>query len=132
MDQLRQALGLNGQRIICAAGGGGKTSLLFRLAEEYRSEGNKVLLATTTKMALPEEYGALDRTAEEIIAQMDRDGFVVAGTTWEGIKMSELPPKIYRQVSERADIVLLEVDGSKRLPMKMPREGEPRRTKRAL
>ena len=125
MDQLRQALGLNGQRIICAAGGGGKTSLLFRLAEEYRSEGNKVLLATTTKMALPEEYGALDRTAEEIIAQMDRDGFVVAGTTWEGIKMSELPPEIYRQVSERADIVLLEVDGSKRLPMKMPREGEP-------
>ncbi len=125
MEQLRKALGLKEEKIICAVGGGGKTSLLFRLGEEYRREGKRVLLTTTTKMALPEKYGALDRTGKEIIQQLDRDGFVVAGTTWEGIKMSELPLEIYRQVSAEADVVLIEADGSKRLPLKMPREGEP-------
>lgn len=42
MDQLRQALGLNGQRIICAAGGGGKPACCFVWRKNYRSEGNKV------------------------------------------------------------------------------------------
>ena len=52
-------------RCICAVGAGGKTSLLYELAEEYRQEGQRVLLTTTTKMYLPENDGVLDGTAEE-------------------------------------------------------------------
>ena len=53
-------------RCICAVGAGGKTSLLYELAEEYRQEGKRVLLTTTTKMYLPEKDGVLDGTAKEI------------------------------------------------------------------
>ncbi len=61
-SNLIQALGIpDSVRCICAVGAGGKTSLLHRLAEEYRARGRKVLLTTTTKMYLPKEYAALDR-----------------------------------------------------------------------
>lgn len=69
-------------RCICAVGAGGKTSLLYELAEEYRQEGKRVLLTTTTKMYLSEKDGVLDGTAEEIKEKLERDGFAVAGSVF--------------------------------------------------
>ena len=81
-DRLLPALGIPEYvRCICAAGAGGKTGLLGRLAAEYRDMGKHVLLTTTTKMYLPEAYGALDCSAGEILDRLDRDGFVIAGST---------------------------------------------------
>ncbi len=113
-------------RCICAVGAGGKTSLLYRLAEEYRAMGKQVLLVTTTKMYLPREYAVLDGSAREILEQLERDGFAVAGTTvCGGEKMGPLSGDILRQVVPQAEIVLAEADGSRRLPLKTPGPGEP-------
>ena len=72
-DRLLPALGIPEYvRCICAAGAGGKTGLLGRLAAEYRDMGKHVLLTTTTKMYLPEAYGALDCSAGEILDRLDR------------------------------------------------------------
>ena len=40
-------------RCICAVGAGGKTSLLYELAEEYRQEGKRVLLTTARHENVP-------------------------------------------------------------------------------
>lgn len=112
-------------RCICAVGAGGKTGLLYGLAESYRSAGRKTLLITTTKMYQPAAGGMLDRTADEILAFMEETGFAVAGTAISGGKMGPLPPEILKPVMEKADLVLVEADGSRRLPMKVPAKGEP-------
>ena len=100
-------------RCICAVGAGGKTSLLYELAEEYRQEGKRVLLTTTTKMYLPEKDGVLDGTAEEIKEKLERDGFAVAGSVFSEEKMGSLPKAVFDEVFSFADVVLVEADGSK-------------------
>ena len=125
-SNLIQALGIpDSVRCICVVGAGGKTSLLHRLAEEYRARGRKVLLTTTTKMYLPKEYAALNRSAEEILACLERDSFVTAGTTVSEEKMGPLPLEIWKDVVREADVVLVEADGSRRFPLKVPGAGEP-------
>ena len=118
-SNLIRALGTpDSVRCICAVGAGGKTSLLHRLAEEYRAQGRKVLLTTTTKMYLPQ-------SAEEILACLERDSFVTAGTTVSDEKMGPLPPEIWKDAVRGADVILVEADGSRRLPLKVPGTGEP-------
>lgn len=112
-------------RCICAVGAGGKTSLLYELAEEYRQKGKRVLLTTTTKMYLPEKDGVLGGRAEEIKEKLERDGFAVAGSVFSEEKMGSLPEAVFDEVLSFADVVLVEADGSKRMPLKMPRQDEP-------
>ena len=38
-------------QVIAVVGGGGKTSLIYRLSEELRARGKKVIITTTTHMA---------------------------------------------------------------------------------
>lgn len=110
---------------ICAVGAGGKTSLLYRLAEEYRQDQKRVLLTTTTKMYLPPKDGILNAPLESIKEKLTRDGFAVAGSIFSEEKMGPLPSPIFEEILCFADIVLIEADGSKRMPLKMPRPGEP-------
>ena len=112
-------------RCICAVGAGGKTSLLYELAEEYRQEGKRVLLTTTTKMYLPEKDGVLDGTAKEIKEKLERDGFAAGGSVFFEEKKGFLPQAVFVEVFLFSDVVLVEADGSKRMPLKMPRQDEP-------
>lgn len=112
-------------RCICAVGAGGKTSLLYELAEEYRQRGKRVLLTTTTKMYLPEKDGILNGTAVEIKEKLEKDGFAVAGSVFSEEKMGPLPQEVFDAVFLFADVVLMEADGSKRMPLKMPKQDEP-------
>ena len=56
-DSLLDALKINPEkyRVIAVVGGGGKTSLIFRLCEEMVSTGKKVIVTTTTHMAYEPE-----------------------------------------------------------------------------
>ena len=54
MEQLRELLGV-GRGVTAVMGSGGKTSLLYQLAEELRPCGT-VLLATTTHIMRPPQY----------------------------------------------------------------------------
>lgn len=112
-------------RCICAVGAGGKTSLLYTLAKEYRAMGKKVLLTTTTKMYLPKKRSLWAEEAPEIQNKLETMGFVAAGTQISTEKMGALPESIWHTICHYADVVLVEADGAKRLPLKFPNTTEP-------
>ena len=145
-DSLWEALGL-GKKMsktpfrIAAVGSGGKTMLLYTLAREARERGLSVLLLPTTHMQLPEKDGVLTGRAEDVMEKLKKDGFAVAGVPVVSRKTAHEPsahalsPEIkkigfpgletYEKAGAFADLVLVEADGSRRLPLKYPNETEP-------
>ena len=109
--------------IIAVVGSGGKTTLLKQLAEQYRSEGKKVLLTTTTHMFV-EEDTLLTDNASEIILALNKTGYVMAGNP-DGVKIKSLSKETFDAVCDHADVVLVEADGSKHMPLKYPNATEP-------
>lgn len=109
--------------IYAVVGSGGKTSLVHRLAEEYRKQGKRVFVTTSTHMAI-EPDTLLTDDAETIIREMEEKGYVMAGLP-AGKRIQELSAETYKKVCRHADVVLVEADGSNRLPMKYPNSTEP-------
>ena len=136
-DSLWHGLGLNGRIkqarsgkgpgpfVVSLAGAGGKTSTIRRLAWEAVGRGLKVLVVTTTHMARPGAFGVFDGNAEEIRTVLERRGLAVAGRTAEKGKITFTGWELYKEACSLADLVLVEADGSRRLPLKVPRAGEP-------
>ncbi len=112
-------------KCICVVGSGGKTSLLYHLANAYRKQGKTVLVTTTTKMYIPSAYTVLSGDILEIQQKIKQWGFVVAGIPCQYGKMQGLPKAVWEQVFLMADMILVEADGAKRLPLKMPNDTEP-------
>ena len=104
-------------------GAGGKTALIHKQAEQYRSEGKTVFVTTATHMFI-EPDTLLTDDPEEIIEKLRRTGYAMAGIR-EGEKIRALSPETYRRVCEYADVVLIEADGSNRKPVKFPKDTEP-------
>ena len=109
--------------IISVVGSGGKTTLIKQLSSRYRSEGKTVLVTTTTHMFI-EEDTLLTDDAEKIIGVLQETGYAMAGIP-EGIKIKALSRETFDTVCAWADVVLVEADGSKHLPLKYPNASEP-------
>lgn len=109
--------------IIAVVGSGGKTALIHRLAQQYRSQGKSVLVTTTTHMLI-EEGTLLTDNAAAILAQLNKAGYAMAGIP-EGEKIKALSGETFQTVCAFADVVLVEADGSKGLPLKYPNATEP-------
>ena len=95
--------------VTAVIGGGGKTSLLYRLASELRERG-MVLVATTTRI-LPPAHLPVRHDREGTLRALRANGIACAGTPAEGGKL--------------ADYTLVEADGSKGLPLKAHAPHEP-------
>lgn len=104
-------------------GSGGKTTLLKKMAAQYRSEGKSVLVTTTTHMFREEDTIPGD-DAEAILCALREKGYVMAGVA-EGEKIGPLSQETFAAVAAQADAVLVEADGSKCLPLKYPNATEP-------
>ena len=124
MKQARSEKG-PGPFVVSLAGVGGKTSAIRRLAWEALDRGLKVLVATTTHMACPDAFGCLEGNVEEIRAGLEQRGLAVAGRPAENGKIAFTGRELYEEACSLADLVLVEADGSRRLPLKVPRAGEP-------
>lgn len=109
--------------IIAIVGSGGKTTLLKKLAAAYRKEGKRVFATTSTHMFL-EEGMLLTDDANAIIAALRKDGCVLAGIA-DGQKIRALSKETFDKVCPHADVVLVEADGSRQLPLKFPNAAEP-------
>ena len=109
--------------MIAVVGSGGKTTLIKKLAAQYRSEGKTVFVTTTTHM-FTEADTLLTDDADAIIQALQRSGYVMAGLP-EGNKIHSLSEETFQKVSAQADITLVEADGSKGLPLKYPNTTEP-------
>ena len=119
MAQLWELLGI-GKGLTAVMGSGGKTSLLYELAEELRPYGT-VLLTTTTHIMKPPQY-PFAATASALTAALAAHGAACAGSfTAEG----KLTAPDFPGWETAADFVLVEADGSKRLPAKAHAAWEP-------
>ena len=103
-------------------GGGGKTTLMYTLAEELRRWGT-VIVTTSTHIQRPEQYPVLT-AADGVSAALAAHGVVcVAGETAEGKLCA--PALSFETLAALADFVLVEADGAKRLPLKAHAPHEP-------
>lgn len=108
--------------IVCAVGGGGKTTLLHRLAA---SLPGRVIFCTTTKIFPSAQMPVLCQAdASQIASLLLRQRAVCIGTPTEEGKLAA-PRLSFSALRQLADYILVEADGSKNLPMKAHLEGEP-------
>lgn len=113
--------------VIAFVGAGGKTSTMYRLADKYAARGKKVIVTTSTHILKDENFIEIERAGElahagkELFASRP---FLSVGKD-EGRKIGSLAGEEIDRLRDYADIVLVEADGAKRLPLKLPREGEP-------
>ena len=109
--------------IVAVVGSGGKTTLIKNLAKKYRAEGKTVLVTTTTHMFI-EADTLLTDDADTILRALEESGYAMAGIP-AGEKIRALSTETFRTVCTHADVVLVEADGSKHMPLKFPNATEP-------
>ena len=109
--------------IYAIVGAGGKTGLLKEMASRFRQEGKSVFVTTSTHMFI-EEDTLLTEDADLIIGALRKNGYVFAGVPEEP-KLNALPAAVYEAACAAADVVLVEADGSRHMPLKYPSETEP-------
>jgi probable selenium-dependent hydroxylase accessory protein YqeC len=136
MGPLRKALMLDAGGVISLVGAGGKTSLMFRLAQELSAAGKTVLTTTTTRIRMPEETQSrcviLADTAETILERAvpklneHRHITTAAGLSADSGKLVGLTPETVDRLwaSQVFDWIIVEADGAAGRPLKAPAEHE--------
>jgi len=115
---------LNVERGVTALiGGGGKTTLLYTLAQELRNDGS-VVLCTSTHIRIPEGYPLATGGTEDLRAALKAYGVICTGTPADGGKLTA-PAISFEELAALADYVLVEADGSRGLPLKAHSPHEP-------
>lgn len=141
---------VNKKSIISFVGGGGKTSSIYKLGQELKECGKKVIITTTTHMFLPENDVVLTGKNEDITKLLYEKGMITVGMLCDEKdeksqksksqddekvhnncektnlqKISGLPKEIAENLIKIADFILVEADGAKTLPLKVPAQHEP-------
>lgn len=115
-----------GKHIVSFVGAGGKSSLIDAIAKWGSSQRKKVLVTTTTHIFRPpsEILATNEKQLQEI---WETGHWVVIGAIEEKQPQKlKMPDNDWmRQAMELADLVLIEADGSKRMPCKVPADHEP-------
>ena len=142
---LSSLLGLADSHILTFIGGGGKTSLMNTLGIEFAKQRIPTLLTTTTHIMKPDFLPSKACIEEENLEQitsfftnLEEDILPLAAlgisektiynkVKWKSpsinfMKKLSLFSRKYSNISLR---ILCEGDGSKRLPIKLPKDGEP-------
>lgn len=124
---LKRIFGFFGSRrhVVSLVGGGGKSTLMYFLAEKCAKEGKKVLVSTTTHIYIPApEHDASD--AAQVKALWEQGKFAVIGTPVPEKGKLKMPEGSFLdEMIALADVVFLESDGAKGHPCKVPKDGEP-------
>jgi molybdenum cofactor cytidylyltransferase len=130
--KLHKAFDITPGDVVSFVGAGGKTSTLITLGHELASAGLRVLATTTTRIgaeqldlmphALP-----LDTAPKVISAALGQQRFVFL---YEGIRASRVygtPPESISALldSVDSDVLLIEADEARGLPLKAPKAYEP-------
>ena len=113
--------------VIAVVGGGGKTSLIYRLNEELQALGKKVIISTTTHMAYDPMLPLVKSTDLEQVSEMLKEhGFAaVADIEETSGKMCAIEETALKKLVPLCDVMLIEADGAKRKPLKVPADWEP-------
>ena len=133
---LVRALGIDRREHVALVGAGGKTTLMFALAEELRSRGSRVLTGTTTKVRQEQAESArqviltdLDsRWRDTLERAIMKNGlaFIASKPAASG-KVQGIAPGLADELFEQSgiDYMVLEADGAKGKLIKAPAQHEP-------
>ena len=110
--------------ITALIGAGGKTTLMYRLAEELCSSGT-VIVCTSTRIFEPEGLTVVTGgSKEEIIKALRRRRVICAGTSAGNGKLAA-PVIGFDELKKLADYVIVEADGAHGRPIKAHAAYEP-------
>ncbi len=122
-------------RVIAIAGAGGKTSLMFLLAQGFQKDGEKVITTTTTRILMPTIRQSKNivlfhekKFSAHLVTALDHDGHAtianrpLPGNKLEGLSPGRLEIILYRSPAKR---MIIEADGARGLSLKAPGEHEP-------
>jgi len=125
---------LNVSELLSLVGAGGKTSIMFRLAQELKASGKKVLVTTTTNIAFSEALQAdhliIDSSKETCFLSNVEPGAIVClggGVLNVKGKLKGVDRGLISEIYQKHffDYIIVEADGSKRKPIKAPAQYEP-------
>ncbi len=129
-----EAFEINERELFSLVGGGGKTTLLYMLADELSGGEALVATATTTKMFVPQDddpvqlicrgdYDALALSLDDLDGVVPLFGSsVIEGGKFEGITPDQCDALFDDGV---IDYLIVEADGARRKPVKAPGSSEP-------
>lgn len=148
-QDLFSLLGLTDSQIITFIGGGGKTSLMNTLGKEFAKQGFQTLLTTTTHIMKPDFLPDESYIENEDLEQLNNafihlkksflplvalgipEKMINDNTKWRSPsldfckKIATFSNKFPTNTPYKSLKILCEGDGSKRLPVKLPKDGEP-------
>lgn len=137
-----EELNPEGTEKICLAfvGAGGKTSCMYYVAEECAKAGKRVLVTTSTHILAPEP-GVAAYNLEEVERLWKQGRYAVIGKECKDIDLNAQScledsypvirkwctpdSDLFQKSYQKADIILIEADGSKGKPCKARRPYEP-------
>jgi xanthine dehydrogenase accessory factor len=119
-------------KVIAYVGAGGKTSSILEEALRLHEKGKRVVVTTTTRMKLPQRWPEgtdhLTESLDEVEMLLGQGEIVWYGHPAERRKFGgPFPDNLqeWEMLCRLADVILVEADGSKRLPVKVPAAHEP-------
>ena len=135
--QLEQSFRVRDHDVIAFVGAGGKTTAMFRLADELAAQGRHVVVTTTTRLfaaqvdalgTAPLRYdGSAGFVARVRAALANQPKILIVGEDVADDKVAGVPPAFIDELAalDAADVVLYEADGARMLPFKAPAAHEP-------
>lgn len=135
-QSLLRAFSLDPGAVVSIAGGGGKTSLMFALAQALLANGQRVITTTTTRIYPPTAEQSprlvllndLHDPVAVVREALAASGHVtVARQRDSGNKIGAMLPDLVDALAAAkiADAIIVEADGAAGRPIKAAREGEP-------
>lgn len=136
MMTLKEALGIKPGEVISLVGGGGKTTLMFALARELTSSGNRVITTTTTKILEPLSSETplllLEADEREMIRRLlqnlaDYGHITLARERLASGKLRGISPELVVELARlnRVSCIIVEADGAAQRSLKAPNLTEP-------
>lgn len=130
--------------VISLTGAGGKTSMMLALGRELAASGRRVALTTTTHVAHPDQfagepdspyrgisiicsYSDPDEICRQADSALQEQGIVMvlSPDPTKLTKATAPPQSVLEHLYRTADAVIIEADGSRCMPFKIPCSWEP-------
>jgi len=133
LNDTAAAFAVDGERLVCLIGGGGKTTLMARLSHDLAARGRRVITTTTTRIRHPDRgIVVIEPTLDRLVTRLGDALHVAPEVTAakEHLPESKLRGLTADEVDHLAglslaDTIVVEADGAAGRPLKAHADHEP-------